>query len=106
MVNAKAFYNHSVSGWSATLRAIYRGRYGFADMNNNTILDDDSEYVKGYVTLNVSVAKTFRKSLRLQAGCDNLFNYTDPQYIPSVPGRLLWASVAYTFSAKGKTTNQ
>ena len=106
MVNVKAFYNHSASGWSATLRAIYRGRYGFADMNNNTILDDDSEYVKGYVTVNVSVAKTFRKSLRLQVGCDNLFNYTDPQYIPSVPGRLLWASVAYTFSAKGKSNQQ
>ncbi|MBL0744380.1 TonB-dependent receptor [Chryseolinea sp. Jin1] len=104
MLNAKLFYNDEAHGWSATLRAIYRGRYGFADMNNNVILDDDSEYVKGYATVNLSVAKTIRKSLRLQAGCDNLLDYSSPQYIPTLPGRLLWVSAAFTLSKKNKST--
>ncbi|MBX2956213.1 MAG: TonB-dependent receptor [Cyclobacteriaceae bacterium] len=100
MANVKFFYDNQRKGWNGSIRAIYRGRYGFADTNNNAILDDDSEYVDGYITCNVSAGKTFRQWLRLQAGCDNLFNYTDPNYIPSLPGRLVWASVALTFMKK------
>ncbi|MBA4054236.1 MAG: TonB-dependent receptor, partial [Marivirga sp.] len=78
MANAKLFYENK-SGWSGSVRAIYRGRYGFADLNNNAILDDDNEYVDEYVTCNVSLGKTFQQWLKVQAGCDNIFNYTDVQ---------------------------
>jgi outer membrane receptor for ferrienterochelin and colicins len=37
---------------------------------------------------------------RVQAGCDNLFDYTDAEFISALPGRLAWASVALTFSRK------
>lgn len=100
MVNAKMFYENQTNGWSASVRAIYRGRYGFADSNNNTILDDDGEYVRGYFTCNVSAAKIFHQWLNVQVGCDNLFDYIDAQYIPSLPGRLVWASIALTLSKK------
>lgn len=100
MANAKIFYSDQQRGWQASARVIYRGRYGFADSNNNTILDDDSEYVDGYVTCNVSVGKTIQQWLELQVGCDNLFDYTDSQYIPSLPGRLVWASIVMTLSKK------
>jgi outer membrane receptor for ferrienterochelin and colicins len=100
MMNAKAFYNDTQSGWSASARLIYRGRYGFADANNNTILDHDSEYVDGYLTCNLSVGKTFEEIFKVQVGCDNMFDYTQSQYIPNLPGRLLWVSVALTFSGK------
>ncbi|HPM31481.1 MAG TPA: TonB-dependent receptor [Chryseolinea sp.] len=105
MANAKLFYENQ-KGWSGSVRAIYRGRYGYADLNNNTILDDDSEYVDGYVTCNLSIGKSFQQWLKVQAGCDNLFNYKDAQYIPSLPGRLLWASVTLTLSKKKVKTNQ
>ncbi|HKZ37467.1 MAG TPA: hypothetical protein VJ184_07455, partial [Chryseolinea sp.] len=81
-------------------RFIYRGRYGFADANNNGILDDDREYVDGYLTCNLSVAKTFNEILKVQIGCDNVFDQTDALYIPTLPGRLLWASLAFTLSNK------
>jgi outer membrane receptor for ferrienterochelin and colicins len=103
MLNAKVFYENAAAGLTASVRAIYRGRYGFADANNNVILDDDSEYVDGYVVYNVSVGKTFMNALKAQVGCDNLFNYTNNQYIPSLAGRLLWASVSVTLAGK---TNQ
>lgn len=103
MLNAKVFYENTAKGWTASARAIYRGRYGFSDANNNVILDDDSEYVDGYLVCNVSVGKTFMNVLKAQVGCDNLFDYTNNQYIPSLPGRLLWASVSVTLSGK---TNQ
>lgn len=98
MLNAKIFYDNAERGISASMRAIYRGRYGYADMNSSTILDADNEYADGYVTCNVSVSKTFRQWLRVQAGCDNVFDYTSPAYIPVLPGRLIWGSVGITLN--------
>jgi len=105
MFNVKLFYENAASGWSGSVRAIYRGRYGYADLNNSTILDDDSEYIDGYATFNVSVSKTFKEILRLQVGCDNLFDFTDPQYIAALPGRLLWVSAGFSLVSK-KNINQ
>lgn len=106
MANAKVFYQHAETGWGATARVIYRGRYGFSDTNNNNILDTDSEYVDGYATLNLSVSKTFGNWIRLQVGCDNVFDYTNKSYIPSLPGRLLWGSVGITFGGRKSNENK
>lgn len=104
MLNAKAFYDNTEKGWNASLRMIYRGRYGFGDRNGNSILDADNEYVNGYLTVNVSLAKTFRKILKLQVGCDNLFDYTDPEFVAALPGRLLWTSMTVNLTRKKKMT--
>lgn len=100
MLNVKAFYDNAQKGWNASLRMIYRGRYGFGDRNGNAILDADNEYVDGYLTVNVSAAKTFRKILKLQVGCDNLFDRTDPEFITALPGRLLWTSLTVNLTRK------
>lgn len=100
MANAKIFYNNKEQGWSATLRTIYRGRYGFGDRNGNVILDADNEYVNGYAIVNLSAGKSFGKILLIQAGCDNLFDFTAPQYITALPGRLLWVSASVCPSKK------
>jgi outer membrane receptor for ferrienterochelin and colicins len=98
--NAKLFYDNPAHGLTASLRAIYRGRYGFADANGNAILDANNEYVRGYLLLNVAASKTLGPRLNLQAGVDNLTNYTDPAYISTLAGRLLYASVAIELSKK------
>jgi len=95
--NLKLFYQHPQKGYTASLRGIYRSRYGFGDLNGNQIIDADHEYVRGYVTWNVSVGKTFRQRLTAQAGVDNLLGYTDKNYVPTLPGRLLYASLGYAF---------
>ncbi|UOQ74060.1 TonB-dependent receptor plug domain-containing protein [Hymenobacter cellulosilyticus] len=92
--NVKAFYENTRAGWSASARGLYRGRYGFGDLNGNTILDAAGEYVPGYWLLNLAATKTFRQRLRLQAGIDNALNYTNPAYISTLPGRLYYASLA------------
>ena len=95
--NLKLFWENNKKGLSASLRGIYRSHYGLGDLNGNAILDADNEYVKGYVTLNASVAKEFGGLLRVQAGVDNLLNYTDRQNIPGLAGRLVWLSMACNF---------
>lgn len=95
MANLKLFYEGK-KGFSSNLRAIYRGKYGFGDRNGNLVLDEPSEYVNGYATLNWAASQEFfKKKLRGQVGIDNVLNYTDIQNIPSLPGRLIWASVQW-----------
>jgi outer membrane receptor for ferrienterochelin and colicins len=110
--NIKIFYKHSVTKWEASARLIYRGKYGVGDIrgniqgetippsdrNSNSILDVYDDFVKGYALINLSVAKSLDCGLRFQVGVDNLFNYTEPIYIPNLPGRLMYGSVSYNFS--------
>lgn len=96
MANVKLFYEHTKTGLSASLRGIYRGRYGFVDRDGNLILDNDSEYVRGHVIWNLSAAKTW-KTLTAQAGVDNLTGYTDPQFIPTLAGRLWYTSLRWAW---------
>jgi outer membrane receptor for ferrienterochelin and colicins len=114
--NVKLFYADKEHGWDASLRVIYRGRYGVGDIvgsiqgetiptsdrNGNSVLDVYDNFVNGYALVNMSIAKTLPAGLRIQAGIDNLFNYTDRIYIPNIPGRLMYVSVGYSFS-KSKT---
>jgi outer membrane receptor for ferrienterochelin and colicins len=46
------------------------------------------------------VGKTFRQRLTAQAGVDNLLGYTDKNYVPTLPGRLLYASLGYAFNQR------
>jgi outer membrane receptor for ferrienterochelin and colicins len=107
--NFKIFYHNREKGLDATLRVIYRGKFGLggidgniqgetvapSDRNNNGVLDDYDQFVNGYALVNTSVAKTIA-SFRFQFGIDNLFNYTDPINVPNLPGRLIYLSAGYT----------
>lgn len=86
-------YRDETRGLSASLRGVIRGRYGYRDNNGNLILDDDSEYVPGYSVWNLTLTKSLFERLELQAGANNLFDYTNPARIPSLPGRLVFAGL-------------
>ncbi|WP_375562337.1 TonB-dependent receptor plug domain-containing protein [Bernardetia sp. OM2101] len=101
MANTKLFYQNSKHGFSANIRAIYRSKYGFGDRNGNLILDAPNEYVEGYTTVNISTGKQFLKQkLNLQIGADNLFNYKDESFIPTLAGRLLWVRMQFLIQKK------
>ncbi|HEY5825365.1 MAG TPA: TonB-dependent receptor, partial [Cyclobacteriaceae bacterium] len=101
--NFKIFYSHPVTKWEGSLRVIYRGKFGVNDINSNAILDKYDDFVEGYASVNLSVAKTINPGIRLQVGVDNLFNYTNTTYLPNVPGRLVYGSIGYTFSKNDKS---
>lgn len=100
MANIKLFYLSKKTGWNASVRAIYRGKYGFGDVNGNLILDQEDEYVKGYWLGNVSLGKNLATWLNLQIGIDNIFDYSNPTYISSIPGRLYYTSIQINFNKK------
>ncbi|HQW83291.1 MAG TPA: TonB-dependent receptor [Ferruginibacter sp.] len=84
--NFQLFYNSINKKWDANIRANYRGRFGFSDINGDNILDDDREYVKGYVLLNAIISKSFKQGFEIQAGAENILNHKDKDKLPNLPG--------------------
>lgn len=102
--NFKVFVSDIWKKMDASVRVLYKGRFGFADLNNNQILDIDKEYVKGYFLVNMTVQKSFfNEKMGIKFGIDNLLNYTyaTPEFtISSLPGRIFYTSIHYKFSTK------
>jgi outer membrane receptor for ferrienterochelin and colicins len=99
MANVRVSFQDDQTGIIGSVRAIYRGRYGFSDVDGNGIVNRDDEYVKGYVLFNASVSKLFyHNQIRFQLTGENLNNYKAPLTISNLSGRLLYAGVTYNFN--------
>ena len=103
MVNAKLFYDNVKRGWSASLRAIYKSKWGTYDKDGNGIINREDEFASGNTLVNITAAKTI-KAFRFQAGIDNLFDYKDEHNLPGQPGIQPYLSIQYTF-IKNKNNN-
>lgn len=90
-------YRHEALGLVATVRGLYRGRYGYGDLDGNLILDDDREYVPGYTLWHCTLTRRMNDQFSVKAGVENLFDTTKPALIPSLPGRLLFAGIDVHF---------
>lgn len=84
--NVKIYYENKKHAFNTYLRLIYKGKYGWADKNNNQILDIAEEYAPGYALLNFSFTKTVRERYDFMVGIDNMLNKKFPTYIPSLNG--------------------
>lgn len=103
MANAKLFYDNENKGWSASLRVIYKSRWGTYDKDGNGIINREDEFAKGSALININAAKAI-KSFRVQAGIDNLFNYKDEINLPGQPGIQPYVSINYSL-IKNKNNN-
>jgi outer membrane receptor for ferrienterochelin and colicins len=100
LANLRVFYDNVPTGWFGSLRMIYRSRWGVEDRDGNLVINRDDEYAKGFLQANISAGKQLGKSLRAQAGVDNLLNYRDAINLPGNPGRTWFASFTYSFNSK------
>ncbi len=96
MANLKIFYENN-KGWFANIRSIYRSGWGAEDTDGNGYFNRGDQLSKDFLEINFSAGKSFHNGLKVQAGCDNLFNYKDIQYSPNVQGRVLYATISYSF---------
>ncbi|EON77437.1 putative TonB dependent outer membrane receptor [Lunatimonas lonarensis] len=88
--NIKVNYREQHTDIHVALRGIYRGRFGFGDLNGNMILDDPSEYARGLTAWNITLHKTLSNGLTLELGGTNLLNQLNT-FDPTNPGRTLFA---------------
>lgn len=101
MINLKLFREWD-NGWFATIRNIYRSRWGMNDLDGNGLINREDEFAKGFVQVNISVGKTFESGVRIMAGVDNLLNYKDEVNLPTLPGANWYTSVSYHFLKSNK----
>lgn len=88
--NLRLFFQND-NGWTASLRANYRSAIGYADVNGNALLDDEREYIPGFVLMNATIGKSFNKDkLVVQMGVNNMLDYINAKQLPSQQPRTLF----------------
>lgn len=94
------YTNFELEG-SAMLTLKYRGKYGFQGINNyvdgNLILDDPREFAAGYALLNLVLCKDLGKKYSVQAGVDNMLDYTQSALLPAQFGRGYFINLNFKF---------
>lgn len=97
-LNGKFSWSNETTGWNAYLRVVYRGKYGFTDINGNNIADDDREMVKGFWLANAAVSKNINQKFQVQVGVENLFNYINVKQMPNMAGKLFFLNINYSIN--------
>lgn len=95
MVNLKVYY--SIPAWKldTNIRCTYRSKYGLYDSNSNTFLDVYDDFVAGYTLCNWAVNKDIGKQLRIGFGIHNLFDFSNPEHINNISGRIVYTTLNF-----------
>ncbi len=93
--NLKLFYENNKNGWDASIRILFRNRWGTFDKDGNGIINREDEFAKGFSVTNLTASKTIG-AFRLQGGINNLFNYKDVQNLRAQPGIQPYVSIYYS----------
>lgn len=94
----RALWMHTASSLTASVRARWRSRYGYRDLDGNAVANRVDEFVAGYAVVDATITKTL--SLRMleaeaQLGIDNVFDTKEPLLIPALPGRKVFLSFRF-----------
>ncbi len=97
MANFKVFYTFNKWNANANIRGTYRSKFGLIDTNGNTYLDAYDTFVAGYSIWDLAFNKTFYDNYQIGLGIDNIFDFTDPQNINNVAGRIIYGKLNINF---------
>lgn len=82
----------------ASIRGIWRSKYGYIDKDGDGLLNRDDEYLPGYFTVNAGVnTYLIQNKIKLNFSIYNLTDYTSP-YLTSLPGRSFSITLIYNYS--------
>ena len=97
MANIKLFYTFNKWNADANIRGTYRSKFGLIDTNGNSYSDAYDRFVEGYGIWDVAFNKTFYNNYQLGLGIDNIFDFTDPQNVSNIPGRIIYGKLNINF---------
>lgn len=97
----KLGYSWTQTGINTFVQSFYKGKFGRFDQDGNNILNLDEEYVKAYTKFNFGVSKKW-SMISLTVGVDNIFDFTNPEDIPSEQGRVFWTRIKLEINNKNK----
>ncbi len=97
MLNIRAFYEYKPWDSRLSVRANYRGKYPFADYNNNQFIDRYDSFVPHHLLLNAFIEKRFMEGrMRVSLSIDNITDFRH-QWMPGQPGRSFIGGISYQF---------
>ena len=76
----------------------YRSKYALNDSNGNNILDNYDEFIEGYALCDIGVTHHTASLQSIQLGVKNIFNFTNPEYISNISGRLYYINLKITIN--------
>ena len=97
MGNIKLFYQINDR---ITLNSIitYRSKYALNDSNGNNILDNYDKFIEGYTLCDIGITHHTTSLRSIQLGIKNIFNFTNPEYISNISGRLYYINLKITIN--------
>lgn len=97
MGNLKLYYdlNRKIS-----VNAIitYRSKYALNDSNGNDVLDAYDKFIEGYTLCDIGIIHHTTPLRTIQLGAKNIFNFTNPEYISNISGRLYYIEIKTTIN--------
>lgn len=96
MLSARLTYDDAESGIMGSLFAGYRSRWGVTDLDGNGFANMDKEFAGPYLQLNLTGGYKISEVWKVQAGINNILNYTDALNLPSFPGRNFFVGIQYS----------
>ncbi len=97
MANFRLFWEEKSSKWNASLRFIYRSRFGVADRDGNGFANMKEEYAPAMLQANMTLGYQLSRSFSLQGGINNLFNQVNARYMSNIPGINWFTGLHYSF---------
>jgi len=97
MANIQVFYHYKPWNTSSSIRANYRGKYAFADRNNNNFIDRFDTFVPQHLLLNAYIEKRILKDrMKLRFTVDNILDFKH-ELMPGQAGRVFIGGITYSF---------
>jgi outer membrane receptor for ferrienterochelin and colicins len=75
------------------LRLLYRSRWTVANSNGNSSYDQSDEFASGFLLVNMSAGFSLTSFLSVQTGIENLLNYHDLFYQPTLQPRTVFVQL-------------
>jgi outer membrane receptor for ferrienterochelin and colicins len=97
MANMKFLYTIPKLKTDINLRVFYRSKFALMDSNGNQILDRYDTFINEFFITNLTISKHIHEKVTVQVGANNLFDYTNPEQIGNMSGRLIFGKIQFNF---------
>ncbi len=95
---------YTAGGWTASVRGRLRSRTALRDLDGNGVATRPDEFVPATAIWDATLGRDVRlgrglvaRTARLQLGLDNAFGTTQPELLPTLAGRRVYAALDLSF---------
>ena len=96
MFNFKMFYTYNKK-FDMVYGCNYNSNYAASDSNDNGVYDKHDQDIDGYMLHDLNVTYKLSNTKTLQLGCNNILDFTNPENISNISGRIFYINFKTNF---------